>query len=68
MPTSNLVSYTDPALCPLCQQENHCAVAAGKDPTSCWCMNTKIDEAAKLRANDGGSTKRCLCKTCGCPC
>ncbi|MBW2940264.1 cysteine-rich CWC family protein [Zhongshania aquimaris] len=62
-PASNF----NPALCPLCEQANQCAVAAGEDPSSCWCMYTVISENAKRTANQQGDSKRCLCKQCGRP-
>ncbi|WP_159239072.1 cysteine-rich CWC family protein [Zhongshania aliphaticivorans] len=67
MSTANPVSYANPMRCPLCEQENQCAVAAGSEPSRCWCMTTKIDEQAKRRAASSGTEKRCLCQQCGCP-
>jgi len=67
MSTTKPVSYANPKRCPLCEQDNQCAVAANSDPASCWCMAVKIDEQAKQRANSNGSAKRCLCKQCGRP-
>ncbi|MGI9280934.1 MAG: cysteine-rich CWC family protein [Endozoicomonas sp.] len=28
----------NPKLCPLCQQENLCAISSGKPADQCWCM------------------------------
>jgi hypothetical protein len=67
MSTASPVSYSDSMRCPLCEQDNQCAVAAGREASSCWCMSTTINEEAKQRAANIGADKRCLCRQCGHP-
>ena len=47
--------------CPLCTQENLCAV---DDAKSCWCMNKNVPESliASLPTSEQG--KRCICESC----
>ncbi|MDH5858891.1 cysteine-rich CWC family protein [Lampropedia aestuarii] len=60
----------DPAsLCPLCGTANRCAISAGANPSSCWCMQTAIAPAALAQASAmrtaGTPASQCLCPTCG---
>ncbi|MEX1664938.1 cysteine-rich CWC family protein [Zhongshania arctica] len=65
MSITSPASHFDPKRCPLCEQDNQCAVAAGNESSNCWCMAVKIDQQAKNRANTGDCEKRCLCQQCG---
>jgi Cysteine-rich CWC len=50
-----------PDRCPLCQQPNGCAVAAGATgEIHCWCMQQSFADAA-LPGND---QQACLCQAC----
>ncbi|MBO6752923.1 MULTISPECIES: cysteine-rich CWC family protein [Spongiibacter] len=51
-------------LCPLCEGENHCAIAAGQAAASCWCMTTEISDEAKKAAAEAGPPQRCICPGC----
>ncbi|WP_432757884.1 cysteine-rich CWC family protein [Spongiibacter taiwanensis] len=53
------------AYCPLCQGQNHCAIAAGLPAGNCWCMDTPISPAAREAAHLHGEGDRCLCSRCG---
>lgn len=48
--------------CPLCQNENHCAISRGSQPKSCWCMNISIPKP--LLENPLLNKKSCICKKC----
>ncbi len=49
------------SICPLCQQQNKCAVEQGSD---CWCMNTNIPKPLleQIPAEIKGQT--CICLAC----
>lgn len=55
--------------CPLCGKPNDCAIVAGDDPATCWCMTTKIPQelrilAQKERERNGIKVKACICRNC----
>ncbi len=52
-------------LCPLCGQDNGCAIAAGRPPESCWCQGATIAQGAldALPVSERGV--RCICPECG---
>ncbi|WP_372864707.1 cysteine-rich CWC family protein [Spongiibacter sp.] len=52
-------------LCPLCEGDNHCAIARGDPAIDCWCMSTPITPEARRLAAAQGEGQRCLCQTCG---
>ena len=50
-----------PDRCPLCQQPNRCAVAAGaRGEIHCWCMEQTFPAAAL----PGSLGAACLCQAC----
>lgn len=51
-------------ICPVCGKANGCYMVAGKDPSACWCMTTKVpkDLLATIPAEKRG--KSCVCKEC----
>jgi hypothetical protein len=50
-----------PDHCPLCQQPNRCAVAAGATgEIHCWCMKQSFPDAAL----PGNERQACLCQAC----
>ncbi|MGJ8687258.1 MAG: cysteine-rich CWC family protein [Spongiibacteraceae bacterium] len=51
--------------CPLCQQPNQCAMAAGEAAESCWCMNKSISKQARQLASAVTDESRCICALCG---
>ncbi|AFU99096.1 cysteine-rich CWC family protein [Simiduia agarivorans] len=54
------------SLCPLCQRDNHCALARGHAPDSCWCMHTAVDATQQSRAQ-AIDPARCVCPYCAAP-
>ncbi|MDX2019216.1 MAG: cysteine-rich CWC family protein [Deltaproteobacteria bacterium] len=48
--------------CPLCEQANACAVAAGREPGSCWCMSAMAAPGVKERL--AATPDRCACQRC----
>ncbi|MDH4283086.1 MAG: cysteine-rich CWC family protein [Myxococcales bacterium] len=54
----------DTTRCPLCGQANECAIAAGRDAESCWCMNVIIDTAALASIPPEARGKVCICVRC----
>lgn len=61
-------TFPPAALCPLCGQENRCAMeaakAAGVQPGPCWC--TQVDFSAELLARVPPQAQRraCICEAC----
>lgn len=49
--------------CPLCGNENDCAVLKGEDASTCWCQQVHIAKEllAKIPEDKIGS---CLCQDC----
>jgi hypothetical protein len=54
----------DASLCPLCGRGNQCAIMAGIDPLSCWCMDVPVSPAALARIPEPMRNKACLCPAC----
>ena len=51
-------------LCPLCGNDNQCAIAAGREPETCWCWSANLDPVARERAADTAD-QQCICAHCG---
>ncbi|MEG0920684.1 MAG: cysteine-rich CWC family protein [Comamonas sp.] len=51
--------------CPLCGQNNRCAVAQGLPAEQCWCMTASIDRDALARIPAADRGLRCICPGCG---
>ncbi|WP_430461882.1 cysteine-rich CWC family protein [Thalassolituus sp. LLYu03] len=70
------VNPKDPALiaeadraalrCPLCGEDNQCAVAAGDEATSCWCFAPGLTTPAALLAQipPEARNRQCVCAAC----
>ena len=56
--------YDDENKCPLCGQSNDCAVAAGRDPDSCWCMTATMSPSALVSIPAEAQGKICICAQC----
>lgn len=54
----------DPAICPLCGRQNHCAVAADPDAKECWCESVEFPEELLAQIPDDAVRKRCVCQEC----
>ncbi|MBY0411445.1 MAG: cysteine-rich CWC family protein [Burkholderiaceae bacterium] len=52
------------AACPLCERPNACAIAAGQDAASCWCMTACISAQVLQAIVPGSRGKRCICPKC----
>jgi len=53
-----------PHLCPLCGQENDCALANGRPIESCWCFTAEISRQALERIPEAARGVACLCASC----
>ncbi|WP_078379861.1 cysteine-rich CWC family protein [Sutcliffiella halmapala] len=47
--------------CPVCKEENNCAVAKKEEPTSCWCMKVTIPKELLEKAS---IKDHCICEKC----
>ncbi|UGB29377.1 cysteine-rich CWC family protein [Metabacillus sp. B2-18] len=47
--------------CPLCQNDNQCAISKGQQPKTCWCMTASFPQ--KLLATTSFEDS-CICKKC----
>ena len=54
----------DTTKCPLCDNPNDCAVAAGQDPESCWCMTAAMSPSALESIPAEAQGKVCICARC----
>jgi hypothetical protein len=54
----------DPTKCPLCGRPNECAVAAGQDAESCWCMTATMSPSALASIPPDAQGKVCICARC----
>ncbi len=57
-------NYDDQNKCPLCGSNNDCAVAAGRDPDSCWCMTATMNPSALTSIPQEAQGKVCICAQC----
>jgi len=51
-------------MCPLCGKPNECAIEAGLDPESCWCMSVTMSPRALAAIPDELQGKVCICARC----
>ena len=51
--------------CPLCGQDNRCAMARNLPPEQCWCMTAAIEHAALARIPAAERGLHCICPACG---
>jgi hypothetical protein len=56
-----LMSTLDTRQCPLCQQNNLCAVDAS---TPCWCVSSEIKPELLTQVPAALAGKSCICKKC----
>jgi len=50
--------------CPICGDPNDCAIVAGRDPESCWCMSATMSPRALAAIPDELQGKVCICVRC----
>ncbi len=51
-----------PTACPLCGEDNHCSVAAGR--ATCWCFTERIPRAVRERVPPYARDAACVCANC----
>jgi hypothetical protein len=58
----------DPNQCPLCGQENQCAMeverATGVKQAPCWCNQARFEASLLSRIPEHARGKACLCAAC----
>jgi hypothetical protein len=59
-----MTSAEKSSVCPLCGGPNACAVFAGDDPASCWCMDVVMADELVARIPEAARDKACVCATC----
>jgi len=64
---SQPIDTSDTSKCPLCGQENECAMAKGDSPESCWCMTASMDPKALASIPAEVQGKVCICQRCASP-
>ena len=52
------------ALCPLCGQPNHCAMAVDPNATDCWCESVIFPEELLAQIPENAVRKTCVCQEC----
>ena len=58
------LDFQDTTRCPLCGKPNECAVAAGRDPETCWCMTATMSPSALAAIPAEAQGKVCICAEC----
>jgi hypothetical protein len=58
------LDFDDTSKCPLCGEQNQCAIAAGKRHESCWCMSATMDPKALAAIPVEAHGKVCICPRC----
>jgi hypothetical protein len=56
--------FTDRTKCPLCGDVNECAIAAGKDAESCWCMAVTMSPDVLKAIPPEARNRVCICARC----
>ncbi|QLE84132.1 MULTISPECIES: cysteine-rich CWC family protein [Shewanella] len=51
------------SICPLCQQDNRCALTQQQPAAQCWCMQQTFPAKATLAGRNLPS-QQCLCQSC----
>ncbi len=58
-------STVDTSRCPLCGNENHCAMAPGADPEApCWCSVERFPQELLDRVPEEMRNMACICAAC----
>ncbi|MBC8506896.1 MAG: cysteine-rich CWC family protein [Anaerolineales bacterium] len=52
------------AICPLCGEPNHCAVAADPNATECWCESLEFPHELLAQIPGDAVRKTCVCQKC----
>lgn len=56
--------FGDTTKCPLCGDANRCAVAAGQDAESCWCMSVTMNPDVLAAIPPKARGRVCICARC----
>jgi hypothetical protein len=51
-------------LCPLCEQDNRCALSADRNAGNCWCQQQQFSQQLVKQANATSEQPRCICQRC----
>jgi hypothetical protein len=51
-------------LCPLCEQDNLCAMSIDRNASSCWCQQQQFSEQLVSQAKAASEQPRCICQRC----
>ncbi|WP_417552175.1 cysteine-rich CWC family protein [Marinomonas fungiae] len=64
--SAEIMSSIDSTRCPLCGENNQCAVTLGQDPSTCWCHQPDIviDKVLLSKIPSVAQGKACICKQC----
>ncbi|MFC1996399.1 cysteine-rich CWC family protein [Chloroflexota bacterium] len=54
----------DTAICPLCGEPNHCAMAADANTSGCWCESIIFPEELLEKIPENAVRKTCVCQKC----
>ena len=54
----------DTAICPLCGEPNHCAMAANPEAEKCWCEGVEFPPELLAQIPENAVRKTCVCKKC----
>jgi alpha-ribazole phosphatase len=54
----------EPDRCPLCGEENSCAMAAGKSVSACWCNGARVSREALEQVPASSRGVVCVCPRC----
>ncbi|WP_240842088.1 cysteine-rich CWC family protein [Acidaminobacter sp. JC074] len=50
--------------CPICGKTNQCAITLGEEPSTCWCMTTKVPKDLVSNIPDEFRNISCVCREC----
>ncbi|QCB48007.1 cysteine-rich CWC family protein [Hydrogenophaga sp. PAMC20947] len=66
MPTAS--TRIDPSRCPLCGQDNRCAMERERDTGvaqgPCWCVTESFDPALLAQLPEAARGQACICSAC----
>ena len=51
-------------ICPICGGPNACAMACGRPPHGCWCVEQNVPQALLEQLPDDAKNTRCICADC----
>jgi hypothetical protein len=57
----------DTTRCPICGNENECAMAANPGASECWCFTAQVSEDALKAIPEEARGQVCICPRCAAP-